>query len=120
MFFKKKITWFKLFETLEAANLRVPVNRVTTIDVNNKRICIAHTASGFYAVDNKCPHNGGDLGTGWCTDDDTIICPIHRYRFDLKTGRAKSGIGDYVNTYRLEIRADGVYIGFEKTVLAIF
>jgi len=118
--FKKKITWHKLFETVEAAETRVPLNKVTTVFVNNKKICVAHTASGFYAVADKCPHNGASLGTGWCTEDDTVICPVHRYRFDLKTGRAKSGVGDYVNTYPVEVQEGSMYIGFESIVWDLF
>jgi len=120
MLFKRKITWYKLFETEVAAHSRVPLNRVASILVSNKKVCIAHTASGFYAVDDKCPHNGASLGMGWCTEDDSVICPVHRYRFDLKTGRAKSGIGDYVNTYPLEIRNGAFFIGFEKISFHLF
>lgn len=81
---------------------------------------MAHTTEGFFAVNDKCPHNGASLGNGYCTAEGSVVCPVHRYHFDLKTGRAKSGLGDYVQTYPLETRNDGIYIGFEETVWNLF
>ncbi len=116
MFFQKKTTWHKLFESVTDANMQVPEGRVFTILVNNKKICVAHTPEGFFAIQDKCPHNGASLGNGFCTAQGSIVCPVHRYSFDLKTGRATSGGGDAARTYPLETRDDGIYIGFEKTV----
>ena len=120
MFFKKEIRWHKIFESVDLANKQIPLHGAETIRVEKKKICIARNSSGLFAVSDRCPHQGGSLGQGRCTDDGTIICPLHRYNFDLKTGRAQSGIGDFVDTYPLEIRNDGVYIGIEKTVWSFF
>ena len=120
MLFKKKTTWLKLFDSLIAANNQIAVGRVTTVQVGKKKICIAHTTEGFFAVNDKCPHNGASLGNGYCTDEGSVVCPVHRYHFDLKTGRAKSGGGDFVQTYPIEAREDGVFIGFEETVWNLF
>lgn len=120
MFFKKIIKWHKLFESLIAANAQVAVGRVTTIHIARKKICVAHTSEGFFAVNDKCPHNGASLGSGHCTAEGSVVCPMHRYHFDLRTGRAKSGLGDYVQPYPIEVRDDGVFIGFEETVWNLF
>ncbi|HEY0031298.1 MAG TPA: Rieske (2Fe-2S) protein [Bacteroidia bacterium] len=120
MFFKKEISWVKLFDSIVAANNRLSVGRVTTIDVAGKKVCLARTEAGFFAVNDKCPHNGASLGNGFCTDEGSVVCPVHRYHFDLKTGRAKSGLGDVVRTYPIEVREDGVFIGFEKLVWNLF
>lgn len=116
MFFKRQIKWYKVFESVEAASKQISLNTAMTISIAGKKICIAHTLEGFFAVNDKCPHNGASLGNGYCTKDNSIVCPLHRYHFDLRTGRAKSGLGDVVTTYPLELRADGVYIGFKEFV----
>ncbi|MDF2436785.1 MAG: hypothetical protein K0Q95_1161 [Bacteroidota bacterium] len=116
MFFEKKITWHKLFDSAEAAGRMLKSGQVTTLNVGKKKICLAHTSEGFYAVNDKCPHNGASLGNGYCTAEGSVVCPVHRYHFDLKTGRAKSGLGDVVETYPIEVREDGVYIGFSENV----
>ncbi|MBA3706671.1 MAG: Rieske 2Fe-2S domain-containing protein [Bacteroidetes bacterium] len=120
MLFKKIIKWHKLFDSLLAANAEVAMGRVTTVQAGRKKICVAHTPEGFFAVNDKCPHNGASLGNGHCTDEGTVVCPVHRYHFDLKTGRAKSGLGDFVETYPIEIREDGVYIGFKEIAWNLF
>lgn len=120
MLFKKQTTWIKLFESVIAANNQIAIGKVSTIQVGKKKVCVAHTTEGFFAVNDKCPHNGASLGNGFCTDQGSVVCPVHRYHFDLKTGRAKSGGGDYVQPYPIEVREDGVFIGFEETVWNLF
>lgn len=120
MFFKKQITWIKLFESLTAANNQIAVGSVCTMQVGKKKLCVAHTTEGFFAVNDKCPHNGASLGNGFCTEQGSVVCPMHRYHFDLKTGRAKSGLGDYVQPYPIEVRNDGVFVGFQETVWNLF
>jgi len=114
MLFERKIKWYKLFDSEQAAARQIPEYTVQTISVAGKKVCIAHTKEGFFALRDKCPHNGASLGNGYCTKENSVVCPVHRYHFDLKTGRAKSGLGDVAETYLLEIRDDGLYIGFKE------
>jgi nitrite reductase/ring-hydroxylating ferredoxin subunit len=120
MFFKKEIKWYKVFESIAAAEQQLGLNTAQTILVRGKKICFARTAQGLFAVNDKCPHNGASLGNGYCTTENTIVCPLHRYHFDLKTGRAKSGLGDVVDTYPIEVRADGVFVGLKEVVWTLF
>ena len=120
MLFEKKIKWYKLFDSIVEANANVALGAVTTVQIKNKKVCIAHNTEGFFAINDKCPHNGASLGNGFCTAEGTVVCPMHRYHFDLKTGRAKSGLGDFVETYPLEIRDDGIFIGFKEIVWNLF
>lgn len=120
MLFKRTLKWYKLFDSEMAVNAYVELGRVNSITCGRKKICIARTSKGLFAVNDKCPHNGASLSNGYCTELGTVVCPLHRYHFDLETGRAKSGIGDYVETYPIEIRDDGVYIGFEEIAWNLF
>ena len=63
----------------------------------------------FYLVKNKCPHQGVPLTNASC-EDGHIVCPYHRYGFDLKTGR---GAGLHLENYPVEEREDGIYAGQE-------
>lgn len=120
MLFEKKTNWYKLFDSLAAAQQFLKEGAVTTMQIGKKKICLARTSDGFYAVNDRCPHNGASLGNGYCTNEGSVVCPLHRYHFDLKTGRAKSGLGDVVDTYPIEVRNDGVFIGFKETVWNLF
>ncbi len=120
MFFKKIISWVQLFSSEAAAKEAIQLNQIYSTQIGKHRICIVHTKEGFYAVNDKCPHNGASLSRGFCSEDGAIVCPVHRYRFDLKTGRAKSGIGDVATIYPIEVRSDGIFIGFEEKVWNLF
>ena len=52
--------------------------------------CPAHrmrvnTLSGTYELDRYCPHKGADLSKGQVVGT-TVICPKHKWGFDLKNG----------------------------------
>jgi nitrite reductase/ring-hydroxylating ferredoxin subunit len=119
-FFKKQTRWYKVFESLLEAEERVPLFQTETVLAGSKKICLAHTQEGFFAVGDRCPHNGFSLGKGWCTPEQTVVCPLHRYAFDLRTGRARTGLADYVDTYKVESRPDGFFVGIEETVFTLF
>ena len=120
MFFKTIVNWYKIFSSEEEAKNRILLDRAISMNVGGKKICIANTKEGLFAIQDKCPHNGFPLSNGTCTDDIAIVCPVHRYRFDLKTGRAKSGLGDAGYVYPIQVRENGVYLGIETTKFSLF
>ncbi len=90
---------------------------VKMLKVKNKKICLVKHQENFYALQNNCPHAGGILSSGWCIKGN-IVCPIHRYQYNLTTGRGAQGQGDYVNTYQTELRPDGLYVAIKQNWLA--
>lgn len=88
---------------------------VKMVMANGKKICLIKTEGNFYAIQNTCPHAGGILSGGWCKEGH-IVCPIHRYEYDLKTGRGAEGQGDYVHVYPTEWRPDGLYVGLKESL----
>jgi len=56
------------------------------ISVRGKDILLAKINGKYYAVDNRCPHLGGDLSKGKLNGN-IIVCPKHRSEFDLRDGR---------------------------------
>lgn len=94
--------WYKAGELSEN-----PIKKVT---VNGKKICVVQHGEKVYAVSASCPHAGADMANGWCRDG-RIVCPIHRYVYDLETGRGAAGQDDYIPVYPVEVRDNEVYIG---------
>lgn len=101
--------WFKLF----AAGILTSPDFIKLVTVSGKKLCIVKEGQRIFAVQNKCPHAGADLSQGWC-DKGNLVCPYHRHEFNLETGRGAPGQGDYINTYPVEIREEGVYIGIKE------
>ncbi|MFM6976404.1 MAG: Rieske (2Fe-2S) protein [Sphingobacteriaceae bacterium] len=106
--------WIKLFgkEILDKDDF------IRALTVEGRKICLIRNEGIFYATQRKCPHAGGDLSQGWCKNG-KLICPIHRYEYELLNGKGSPGQGDYINTYPLEVRKDGIYIGLEEKWLTI-
>jgi len=106
---------------------RVPVEDINKpfikkIKAGTKSICLVGYEGKIFALGATCPHAGGDLSIGWCNNG-KLVCPFHRYSYDLETGKGSTGQNDYINTYPVEIREQSVYIGvstFWEKLKAIF
>lgn len=109
---EKKYSWHKIAEDLN--ELPWQENQLCEIELKGKRICLAKHNSNLMACAAKCPHAGGYLSDGYIDAVGNIVCPLHRYKFSLQTGRNSSGEGYYLATYPVEQRADGIYIGIEE------
>jgi len=50
-------------------------------------IAVFNLDGDFFAIEDVCSHDGGELASGAC-DGDQIICPRHGARFCIRDGRA--------------------------------
>jgi nitrite reductase/ring-hydroxylating ferredoxin subunit len=82
---------------------------------DGKKICVIKHEGKFSAIQNTCPHAGGILSGGWCKEGN-IVCPIHRWEYNLTTGRGAEGQGDYINIYPTKLKEDGLYVGFKESL----
>ena len=98
------MAWYKV---ADSADLSLPFLR--KVNAGGKTVCLVNANQKLFATSATCPHAGADLSTGWC-EKGKLICPFHRYQYDLETGRGASGQNDFVKTYKVEIRADGIYV----------
>lgn len=86
---------------------------IKKVKVGGKNICIVNYQDSLYGVGAICPHAGAELSGGWCKDG-KIICPFHRYGYDLQTGRGNPGQNDFIETYPIEVRDGQLYVGIES------
>ncbi len=105
--------WIKIFENEEAFSNYVQPGTFIIFQLRGEKICVTQTEKGFYAVQDKCPHNGASLSKGFCSNKNEIVCPLHRYSFDLESGKATSGGAFALKTYPIEKKSDGIYIGIK-------
>jgi ferredoxin-nitrite reductase len=59
----------------------------------------------LYGIQNICPHEGGQLCNGWI-DGGEVVCPLHGYKFDLKTGACSTDPKLRVKVFRLVAQGD--------------
>lgn len=103
------MNWIKLLAAEDFSS----DNFIRLIRIDGKKICLVKVGQEYFATQSRCPHAGADLSQGFCKDK-KLICAIHRYEYDLKTGRGAPGQNDYIRVYPLEIRDNGLYIGFKE------
>jgi len=102
--------WYKIFDSLEAAESRVALNHTVRISIQNFKICLAHTPQGWFALEDTCPHMGESLSKGKINYLNEITCPWHSYRYNLKSGIECEGRGLNAQSFEIELREDGVYL----------
>ncbi|MEM1071702.1 MAG: thiamine pyrophosphate-binding protein, partial [Planctomycetota bacterium] len=110
------LTWHRV-----ALPDELPEGRVRTVTVpigdGVKQICLTRHKGKYGALDNACPHQGGPLGEGsieTAGDGSCMLrCPWHGWDFDPLTGKPPGGYDDGIETYAVEDRPDGVYVGVE-------
>lgn len=66
-----------------AAELPPGGRRVVSVD--NAQIAVFNLDGRYYAIEDVCTHDGGELASGTC-EGDVIVCPRHGARFSIKTG----------------------------------
>ena len=57
------------------------------IDVEGSQIVVFNLDGKYFAIEDVCTHDGGQL-TGGEVEGDQIICPRHGARFCIRTGSA--------------------------------
>jgi nitrite reductase/ring-hydroxylating ferredoxin subunit len=86
------------------ASLReFPAGSRKLVDVRGRKIAVFNIKGEFFALANRCPHQGGGLCDGrltglvesgapgeyrWSRRGEIIRCPWHGWEFDLRTGKS--------------------------------
>ncbi len=94
------------------------------VKVEGQDILLARVADKYYAIDNRCPHFGGNLSRGRL-EGTVVTCPLHGSQFDITTGQVVrwlkgagvlSAVGKAlkparaVTTYKVKIEGDNVLV----------
>lgn len=108
----KNIKWFKLADSIN--ELPWQENNLAVAEAGGKKITVARVGGEVRGCAYKCPHASGILADGFIDAMGNIVCPLHRYKFNLINGRNVSGEGYYLKVYAIEEREAGIFVGFEE------
>jgi len=67
----------------------LPPGEWVTVDVDGADVAIFNIDGRYYAIENVCTHDGGEL-TGGDVEGAVIVCPRHGARFSITTGEVLS------------------------------
>ncbi|RAK18249.1 assimilatory nitrite reductase (NAD(P)H) small subunit [Anoxybacillus vitaminiphilus] len=62
-----------------------------------------------YAVENRCPHRGGDLSQG-IVSGEFLFCPLHDWKICMRDGNVQAPDRGCVKTYKVEIENEKIYV----------
>ena len=69
----------------------IPPGEGRTFVLGGVRVAVFHTRDGgVFATQADCPHKNGPLADG-LTGGGMVVCPLHSWKFDLKSGQAVFG-----------------------------
>ena len=100
------IEWFRVADVDEIAD-----DSVKMVSAGGKVIALTRFQGEYGALDNVCPHMGGPLSQG-AIEYGLLVCPWHGREYHPLTGVCE-GYEESVQTYAVQVRDDGVYVGVD-------
>ena len=115
-------------ERIPVGNLKdFRLNEFRTVKIPGGSIGVVRTERGFFAIRNRCPHQGAELCSGNVTstlepgdgpfsyrsgmEHMVVRCPWHRWEFAIDSGEAVGQITTKkVVTYAVEVDGDVVFV----------
>lgn len=91
---------------------KIKEGRSVLIDAFGRKVAIFRVEGQLYAIDDICPHRGGPLSDG-DIEDGMVICPLHAWGFDLKTGAMRGNPACRVPVYTVSEENGLVFVSPE-------
>jgi nitrite reductase (NADH) small subunit len=64
----------------------LPAGSVRLLEAAGRRVAVGNAGGELFALDDTCLHRGGSLACGYL-DGEVLICPLHWWRYDVRSGR---------------------------------
>jgi len=75
------------------------------VRARGEEMAVFKTNGRLYGIQNICPHEGGQLCNGWIEGGE-VVCPLHGYKFDLRTGACSTDPKLKVKIFKLVAQGD--------------
>jgi 3-phenylpropionate/trans-cinnamate dioxygenase ferredoxin component len=72
-------------------------------------IAVFKVDTEIFAIGNVCPHQRSALIYDGFIEDEYVVCPVHGWMFNLRTGKTPFGTSG-LNSYKVRIENDQVYV----------
>jgi len=99
------------FEICSLDDLRESVGKRFIID--DVDIALFKIKGEVFALSNTCPHQHTTLIYDGFIEDNCIVCPVHGWKFNLRTGRTPAG-NKGLDNYQVNIINDKVFVKVVK------
>jgi nitrite reductase (NADH) small subunit/3-phenylpropionate/trans-cinnamate dioxygenase ferredoxin subunit len=82
----------------------IPAGQARAFVVGEREVAVFNVAGHFYAIENRCPHQGGPLADGWI-DGETVTCPWHAWCYNVRDG--KMTLGGFTSVDAFDVQVEG-------------
>ncbi len=79
--------WVRIFKSWEDTCKALPENDPYQLKIGDRKVTVVRRKNELFAFEPLCPHQHEPLFRGTVSPNGEIICPLHSYRYNLKTGR---------------------------------
>ncbi|CUT03621.1 3-phenylpropionate/trans-cinnamate dioxygenase ferredoxin subunit [Candidatus Kryptobacter tengchongensis] len=88
--------------------------KARSFKIDDLEIAVINLNSKFFALSNICPHQHTKVvnGSEAIVEGENIICPMHGWTFEIKTGKAIHGSGR-LETFEVFLKNDEIWIKIE-------
>lgn len=77
--------------------------------IDDIEIAVFLVDGNVYALDNVCPHQHAAIIYDGFIEDESVICPAHGWKFDLKNGKL-GGCRNGLTSFPVKIQDGQVYV----------
>jgi nitrite reductase/ring-hydroxylating ferredoxin subunit len=84
-------------------------NELTLVTVNDQDVILYRRDDDICAIGNECPHQSGSLCDGF-VEGDIVVCPLHGWEFDLRSGACMTVPGESVPRYEVTVEDGAIFL----------
>ncbi|MCE2495502.1 MAG: Rieske (2Fe-2S) protein [Flavobacteriales bacterium] len=112
------LDWIPLTPELQAEMARQTAEGALLAARQKKagNIVLAYHNGDWFALRDRCPHQGFALAGGRVTPEGRVECPYHKFTFGVADGREPSGTCSAVQTFPLRRRNEQYEIGVKRSI----
>lgn len=103
--------WRELSDELKTAFEGLQLFQLARLQLDEKVICVTRLEDGLYGIHNTCPHASAQLHHGFCNKRGVVTCPLHGYKFDVRTGNSADGNNYKITHYNFKEENGKLFIG---------
>jgi nitrite reductase (NADH) small subunit len=87
----------------------LPPGMTARVRVDGMDVALFRRGDEVFAIGNACPHRGGNLRDGM-VEGDIVICPLHGWEFDLRSGACMTVPGESVPRFTVTVEDGAVHL----------
>ena len=84
-------------------------------DTKKIEIALFNIEEKYYAISNRCAHEGGPLSEG-VLEGPIVTCPWHGWKYSVIDGKAPHEGGDSVISYETKVIGDWIYVNSSSLI----